>query len=460
MNDDPIEDLRTGVVGTFQPLLTSALPGRFTGHIQLGADGIEIAVIAGKEDDPRASWATDEAVHSVIAGITEVGSILMPVNRWRQSTTRGDLVVPVVRWFGSSILVDVETDEVDGDTVSSTSLQYYGLGSWAGSTDTFEEPIIEDEKRVGWRMEVRDQSAQRVDLDDSFTLVLRSTWTLGGQNDRRSITTPLQVSVHSETRQPLDEHLRRLDAVHALLSLAHKQEVIATRGNATLDQGSRHRAQLWDRTMIDPSIDPVTNSFPVFELGHMNDLVGVAAWIRVCLAHQPAVDPIVQHRLLTNQRPEARLLSTAAALEYWSASHARTHEWARGITSKFYVPHRVATTVSAQFDAWVGGTERWADLFSHTYSQLKHDPVKVDPTLASAVEIAGRWLLTASILDECAEHQSTSAHIFKDGLAYPMGHNLREVFGSAPTVPRDRKPRKPRERRAVPGAGPTEQQDT
>lgn len=375
-----------------------------------------------------------DGVHSVIAGITEAGSILMPVARWRRSTTRGDLVVHVARWFGSALLIDVESEEVDADTVSSTVLLYYGLGSWAGAASPVEEPIYEDEKLVGWRMELRTQPELSIQLDDEFELVMSVEWTVGGDNDRRSATTPLAVRLNSRTRRPLDEHLQRLDAIHALLSLAHKKPVVATRGFARLAPDSRHQAQLWDRTMVDDTVDPGTNSFPVFELFHMSQLDGVAAWIRMCLDHSRAVTPIVQHRLSPNQRPEAMLLSTAAALEYWASSHARTHAWAKGI-KKWQVPHQAAMTVSPSFDSWVGGTERWADQFTHAYNRLKHDHVTVDARLVSAVELAGRWLLTASILDECAGSTDVSESIFTRGLAYPVGRDLREILDAAPDVP-------------------------
>jgi hypothetical protein len=184
--------------------------------------------------------------------------------------------------------------------------------------------------------------------------------------------------------------------------------------------------------------DAPPNPFPVFTLNDINGLQGAAAWIETCLTKRRAVMPLIQHRLITSQTPEARLLSTAAAMEYWVSSHARSHDWANGV-AKFDVPHAIAGTISEDWAEWIGEPKRWADLFSTTHNQLKHEPVDVDPSVADALEFSGRWLLTAAILDQCAGTAAPSQRIFSRGLTYSTADSVRRSLSQAPRPSRTRR---------------------
>ncbi|GAA3825958.1 hypothetical protein [Nocardioides panacisoli] len=435
MFSDSLPMLRKGVVGTFQPVTDP--PGEyFDGHLQLGPEGVVIAVVAGTERDRDATWVDDPANCRILYGITEAGTVLAPVGPGVPSTTRGDVSVRVARWHSSNLLIDPPFKEIDDDTVTQVTLSYLGLGSWSGRPAHVDEPFNEDGVR-GWRIEVRAEPVRSVTISDEFDLTIQHSWARASTSDRLSLDRPLIVGFRSNTRQPLAEHIVRLDAVHALLSIAHWQPVSAASGKARLDPSSRKRAKLWDHTMINDLVEPDPNEFPIFTLADINDLDGLAAWVIICLTKPRAVTPIIKHRLFQNQTPESRMLSTAAALEYWKASNARNAaaSWAKKV-SEYEVPAAVGRSVSIAWNTWIGDADHWAQLFYGTYVQLKHRTDEPDVGVVEALEYSGRWLLTASILDQCADSSAPSDRIFSGhGLRYPVPDRIREVLDHAPIPP-------------------------
>lgn len=179
---------------------------------------------------------------------------------------------------------------------------------------------------------------------------------------------------------------------------------------------------------------PDSNEFPIFTLADIDDLDGLAAWVTICLTKPRAVTPIIKHRLIQNQTPEARLLYTASALEYWKACNARNPDaaWAKKVR-EFEVPKAIGDSVGKEWEAWIGDPARWAKQFYGTYVQLKHTADPTDPEVVDALEYSGRWLLTASILDHCAGSSGPSDRIFSErGLRYPVPGQVRRVLDEAP----------------------------
>lgn len=433
MIQEPLDMLRDGVVGTFQPLADPAVNKWFDGKLEIAAEGARIAVVARQGDDHDAKWADNLANSRVVAGITEAGTILAPVEGIQRSTTRGDFAIPIVRWHLGNLLVNADFDEIDGDTISASQLHYLGLGSWSGRPDHVDEPITE-RGGLGWRIEVHSGQERVVEIDADFDLTVEHGWTLTGPDDQRSLQRPLRIGIRSASRRPIREHVERLDAVHALLSLAHWTQVSAVRGSAQLAPASKKRALLWDHTMMGDLTRPVSNEFPIFTLADIGDLDGLAAWVTICLTKRRAVTPIIKHWLIQNQTPEARLLYTASALEYWTACNARNGDaaWAKKVR-EFEVPKAVGDSVGKGWEAWIGDPHRWATQFYGTYVRLKHTADLADPEVVDALEYSGRWLLTASILDQCAGSSAPSDRIFSArGLRYPIPDQVRRVLREAP----------------------------
>lgn len=428
--DDPVALLRQGVVGTFVPVADDAPTAWLSGHIRVDDDGAEISVVASTPEDAAATWSNDPANHQVVFGITEAGTVLMHVHSWTRSTTRGTFAVQVVRWNASAVLVDVDDDEVDADNVSSLSLEYFGLTSWSNA-GRYDHEVIQDTPggpALGWRIEARREEPATVAIDEAFDLTIATNVSPSGVPGRLAIEAPLIVRINSNERRSYEDHIVRLDAVHGLLSLAHLDPVNATRGWARLERKKTlGPTRWWDRTMMGAvSEHDNVNLFPIFRLEDLGGADGVAAWIRTCLIHPRSVTPLVRHRLFENQSPESRLLSTAAAMEYWVVSHRRTDEWAGKTGKTDTIALATARSVGSAWGSWIGDSDSWAKQFADTYTELKHLPtVGPDPDTVSALEYAGRWLLTASILDECVGDDKPSTRIFGGGIPYPIGQNVR-----------------------------------
>ena len=78
------------------------------------------------------------------------------------------------------------------------------------------------------------------------------------------------------------------------------------------------------------------------------------------------------------------------------------------------------------WDAWVGDSGRWNDMFWETYTSLKHRPnVDLDPSTVNVLEISSRWLLTAALLDACAKSTVPSGHLFAKSLS-ALGRAVRD----------------------------------
>ncbi len=71
--------------------------------------------------------------------------------------------------------------------------------------------------------------------------------------------------------------------------------------------------------------------------------------------------------------------------------------------------------------------------FWASYNHVKHQPEDdLDPNLVNALEIAGRWLLTAAALDKCAGNTEPGQHLFGTSLGV-VGDNVRGMLGTSHT---------------------------
>lgn len=415
---DALDQIRTGVVGTFVPVVDPPLERWLSGSLKLEPDYIVASLIGDPEAFDEKGLPTD---CPALAGSTEAGDILLPGISMRASNY-GNL--DVARYRSMYLLVDVNLDEVDNDNVSSLQLAYHGLSSWVSNRILVDEPLIEDGNHVGWRAELRYGTATTVPIDEGFSLRFSPGWKVAAEFDRRIISTPLRVTVASDERKPIGDHVVRLDAVHALLSVAHRNPVKAFNGSVKLTPESKWSG-FWETNMMAADAEGnATQDFPCLGLEDIGGVEGVAAWVRLVLNNRRSVVPLVTHALFTNQTPEARLLSTASAMETWVAAHRRTHSWAKAIKGKNW-PAALIRKVDPAWTEWVGDSEKWLALFWASYTHIKHQPTDdLDPRLVDCLEVSGRWLLAAALLDDCAGNTRASGHLFGKSLA-ALGRDLR-----------------------------------
>lgn len=421
MVSDDWARFRDGVVGYFQPLTDPAVSPA-PGAVRLTDKHCEITVLA--EDEHLSAQLPIDA--AAVYGDTEAGSVLLMALTHRQTAWNG---IRTARYRSTCLALNPSPSVVDADLVSEVRLDYLGLSGWAGERVS-DEPIVEDGQRVGWRAEVRWQRGAPVELDEGYTLRISSGYALEGTFDRRVLRSPLMFSVASKQRQSVGEHLVRLDALYALIAIAHRDVPIAASGWVKFDQAEAGYCELWDRTMVDHSdASHVTHSFGHFGLEHLGGPEGVAGWVRLVLEHRRAVEPVVRPSLFPHQTPEARLLSTAAAMEYWVKFNAVQHAWAAkqpGVP----LPAALTRVVDPSWSDWIGDSGGWVGQFWNTYLDIKHYRGQpADARRVHALELAGRWLLCAALLDHCTQGRGPSGHLFTRGLSH-LGRDLRkELWG-------------------------------
>lgn len=417
--------IRDGVIGNFQPLVSPGLKPA-TGMIKLTDEHAEVTFMASDYHLDDQLLPTD---CRAVFGETQAGDVLLLSIAQRGASLGG---LSTARYRSRCVVIDPEANEVNDDTVLAVQLHYYGLTGWSGERRLNDEPIIEAGFVVGWTAELRWDDGKEIPLGDGFMLKFSTGHTVAGSYDRRTLTAPLLVTIESEERRPISEHLTRLDAVHARLAVAHRATPLASGGGVRFAKTSNSYCALWERTMI--SLDPpgdVTHEFPYLELDNVGGMEGVARWIRLALEHRRAVEPLVRHVLFPNQSPESRILSTAAAMEYWVGSNARSASWAKKKTGE-NLPAALTHHVDSAWKPWIGDSVQWVKDFWNAYNDLKHFRTDTpDPSTVHSLEVSGRWLLTAALLDHCTESTKTSSHLFSSGLG-KLGRDLRqELWGSS-----------------------------
>lgn len=416
---------RDGVIGVFRPLLAEGLDPAH-GMIKLSDKHAEITFMVSEDHLNDSLLPLDCCA---VFGETPAGDVLMLSIAHRSGSWGG---LSTGQYRSRCLVIDPPVQEIDADTVVSVQLHYYGLSGWSGERQLKDEPIVEDGKLVGWTAELRWDAGTSVPLDDGYTLRFSSGHTVSGPFDRRTLTAPLVITVESGERRPIGEHLARLEAVHALLAVAHKETPLAAGGGVRFTDTQKRYCSLWDRTMI--SLGPpgdLTHEFPYFGLDNLGGVQGVASWVRLVLEHRRAVAPIVRHVLFSNQTPESRLLSTAAAMEYWVGSNARSAPWATKRPGE-YLPSALTRFVDSAWASWIGDSDQWVKDFWNAYLDLKHFRTTTpDPNRVHALEVSGRWLLTAALLDHCIGSKAASRHLFSKGLG-ALGRNMIEELWEQP----------------------------
>jgi hypothetical protein len=424
MQQEVYNRIREGVVGQFAPALDPPVERHLSGYLKLNEDDVLAKLIADDAAFDDKGFPID---CRAVFGRTEAGDVLMVDIRSR-GHDRGNL--DVARYKSSSLLVDLHHEEVEHDTVIGIQFAYHGLYNWLSHRIYHDDTIVEDGKLVGWKAELRYGKGTTVPLDDGFTLRFSAGWQIDGAFDRRTFATPLTITVESDRRRPIGDHILRLDAVHALLNIAHREPVRSFGGSAKLSADSEW-CGFWDTSMMSTAAaDADTQSFPYFGLEDIGGLNTVANWVRTVHRHRRAVAPLVRHVLDPNQTPEARLLSTAAAMESWVAAHRRTQDWAKKVKGED-LPGALIRKVDRSWDTWIGDSDAWLDSFWSSYNHLKHQPEDdLDPHFVHMLEISGRWLLTATLLDQAAGSLAPSRHLFGKSLSM-LGADVRKALATA-----------------------------
>lgn len=403
--------LEVGIMGAFGSPGTPVADW-VTGHLRLVPGDHARLTLVSLNVLPGDLRSFDD-IEGGIFGLTEIGFVLL-TGIFRHSRAR-PLYGEVRTFEAGNLVTEVELEELDQDLTVSASLHYLGLPEWMPA-EVLTEGYNRDHPGGGWDVAIRHQAPITTELSAGWQLHLQASWTMGGRNDARTYTTPLAVRTESSSREPLCQHLQRLDAINALLVLAHPSDVQAISGFARLTEGSRP-GNLWDRHFMRDTKQSGSNEFAVFGLEHMGGIDGCARWVQLCLDHRRAVEPVVRPRLLGGGTPETSLLATCSAAEHWVSVHRKAGaKWAKK-RKDYGIFEALMTRVDRKFDNWIAQPSAWGERVWRRYNELKHDPsAAVDPEEIAALEYSARWLLAAALLDHCAQTQMPSRQIFDNRL--------------------------------------------
>lgn len=270
--------LRDGVLGQFTPVAEDGSSrGWRPGHLCVTPEGqVQLKILLSEEDGHPMTVHPDEG-HNVFVGLTEAGTVLVTrIRRWTTSPGYGT-GCPVRRYEADVVLDEVDLELVEGDGFFGAQLHYYGLQDWTPGK-TIVEPFDKIDSDLRWRLDVISLPEAATHLGERLQLSLSEAFVLGGQPDERRIGAPLRVKVEAAERRSLVDLLVVLDAVHALLVLAHPGEVRARAGFAKLGPEARW-AGLWDADMMRQSTSeqPPAAGWTVVKLENLGGSEGVAA---------------------------------------------------------------------------------------------------------------------------------------------------------------------------------------
>jgi hypothetical protein len=121
-------------------------------------------------------------------------------------------------------------------------------------------------------------------------------------------------------------------------------------------------------------------------------------------------------------------MQIAAAIEYWTAVHARSTKWAKAAKPQSLA---VARRAGPHFSKWVGNKhKKWADEFWEEYLGVKHLTKRTpDPYLCRVLAESGAVLLTCVLLKRITRgSNSIIERILSSHRVYNLGVSTRKTI--------------------------------
>lgn len=388
------------------------------------------------------SARADPPTPAGIVGITKHGPILMlEVLGPYPSISLGGSKSSHRRYRARTILSPVPVRELRSTRLTHLEASFPEIHRWAG-IETIQETYSRDNdgKLTGFSFKEGPFNAISAKVTRGRSITIGTTWGVDGPGDRRTINAPVTLACSASRPKNLWDLLAPLLNLQDLLSIAHVGFVAADDGigrlhiNPTCDDDNK--ANLWNGALMVPSkgaiIPKSMTELPLFYLSTIGGVRGLSRWIRLTESHPRATRPVTttfRNGLLT---PYVALMEAAAGIEYWTGIHKRSSSWAK--TGKNYPPpEALGNRVGRSFKTWVGGSlHAWADDFWSSYNAFKHDPKQAfDVQHLTDLALAGRYLLTAALLDRIAGTKAPSHHLFRSHHLYPLGDRLSHAYGQA-----------------------------
>lgn len=121
-------------------------------------------------------------------------------------------------------------------------------------------------------------------------------------------------------------------------------------------------------------------------------------------------------------------MEIAAGIEYWTAAHARTTKWAKVKPQS----KAVAQRIGKPFNAWVGDSAKWSDIFWGEYNALKHQPNHiVDHRKIHYLGESAAVLLTCTLLKRVTGSKVIAERILDSHRLNSAGSEIREIVATS-----------------------------
>jgi hypothetical protein len=200
-------------------------------------------------------------------------------------------------------------------------------------------------------------------------------------------------------------------------------------------------SQLWDAWLMVPPPGTSTaanKDFPLLTLDDIGGLPALRRWVALCTKHLRAVRPVIEPYRQGRASPPLRVLETAAAMEYWVATHRRSAKWTREKCCKkggqgcgWVWP--IVQLVGEPFKSWIGDPKEWSHRFWGSYNKLKHEPgfEMDDPSLGVLVDSAA-MLLSVALLCRVSGNKEPARKLFSDtSHTWQLQRRIHSLMGSA-----------------------------
>ncbi|MFC6080164.1 ApeA N-terminal domain 1-containing protein [Sphaerisporangium aureirubrum] len=329
---------------------------------------------------------------------------------------------------------NIPFDRLLSSKVKALSANFHGVGDWAGLSATKESRDQDEHGRIqSWTVTLKSANAISHPLRQGRSLMISTTWKVGGDEDRRVLSAPVTIGCSSLRPRDVWDLLQPLLHVQGLLNLAWDGFVAADTGSAELHLKKKDgvdlstRPEMWNGALMVPlagvSAPKSMNENPLFSLSALGGIAGLTRWIRLCDEHPRAINPVINRYRYGPTTAETTLLDIASAIEYWVKCN-RPAAWANAMYAQ-----ALAGRVGNHFTKWVGDPEKWGRDFWRTYNKLKHEiTYAVDPHSVSDLAQSGRLLLAAALLDRAACSKAPSRQLFNTHRTDRLGRRLRSLY--------------------------------
>ncbi len=340
------------------------------------------------------------------------------------------------------VVVKVPFSVIEDGNFTEVEVRIPEVTGWSGLMGVSEEVQLDAAGLPEtWTASTIDVEPLEIEIRRGLKLILTTTWSVEGPDDKRILSTPLVIGTASKTPKPWHQHLIPLIAVQDLINLAYEGFVPAEHGTVQFkckeDGRPRQTPQMWNsRLMTVPRGVSKPNSmteFPMFYLAHIGGVRGLRNWIRLDHEYPRATGPITNIYRYGASGAEVRLIEIALGLEYWTKVHRQLgRAWAVPRKQKKKtepLPMSVGRHVGPTFAEFVGDLDKWSTMFWDTYNSLKHAPTfEYNPSDIVTLGDSGALLLLGALLNRIAGSKRPMEVLCQSHRTEHLKQNVRRLM--------------------------------